>query len=225
MEYKDEDRGDWRQRPHRIRSSLRRCERATKPWRRRRTRASTPSPAKGWPRRWPAHRSWSTWPTRRRSRSRPVWSSSRPRGESARRRGGRRRGHHVALSVVGTERSRKRLLPRQDGARKADQGRRDSLHDRSRDAVLRVRGAIAQSGTDGQTVPCPRSYMQPIAAADVAVRPADIALGAPLNGTIEVAGPERARRFERPGRAIPDGDARIPDKWSQTTRRPLFRWN
>jgi nucleoside-diphosphate-sugar epimerase len=44
-------------------------------------------------------------------------------------------GHHVALSVVGTE----RLLPREDGPRKPDQGLRGSLHDRPRDAVLRVR--------------------------------------------------------------------------------------
>ena len=49
-------------------------------------------------------------------------------------------GHHVALSVVGTDRLLdKWLFPREDGPRRTDQGLQDSLYDRSRDAVLRVR--------------------------------------------------------------------------------------
>jgi uncharacterized protein YbjT (DUF2867 family) len=48
-------------------------------------------------------------------------------------------GHHVALSVVGTERlSQKRLLPCQDRPRETDRGIVDPLLDRPRDAVLRV---------------------------------------------------------------------------------------
>ena len=49
-------------------------------------------------------------------------------------------GHHVALSVVGTDRLRRqRLLPREDRAGEADQGIGDPVLDRARDAVLRVR--------------------------------------------------------------------------------------
>ena len=53
--------------------------------------------------------------------------------------------HHVALSVVGTDRLLevvpvpKWLLPREDGPGKSDQGFRDPVYDRARNAVLRVR--------------------------------------------------------------------------------------
>ncbi len=50
-------------------------------------------------------------------------------------------GHHVALSVVGTEpHARERLLPRQDRPGKPDQGVLDSLYDRACDPVFRIRG-------------------------------------------------------------------------------------
>src|SRR5690606_29789130 len=53
-------------------------------------------------------------------------------------------------------------------------------------------GAIAQSGTIGQTARLSPALFQPIAADDVASAVADVALAAPVNGTIEIAGPERA---------------------------------
>lgn len=49
-------------------------------------------------------------------------------------------GYHVALSVVGTERLQDRLLPRQVGPGKPDQGRRNLLHHCSRDPVLPIHG-------------------------------------------------------------------------------------
>src|SRR5262249_29726157 len=55
-------------------------------------------------------------------------------------------------------------------------------------------GGIAQSATDGQTVRLPPALMQPIAADDVAAVVADVALAKPLNGTFELAGPERIRQ-------------------------------
>ena len=73
-----EDRRDRRQRPHRNEAG-----RTASPEGPRgrggvaRYRASTPSPARGWPKRWRAPRSSSTWRTRRRSRTRRCWSSSR----------------------------------------------------------------------------------------------------------------------------------------------------
>jgi uncharacterized protein YbjT (DUF2867 family) len=57
-------------------------------------------------------------------------------------------------------------------------------------------GAIAQSGTDGQTVRLPPALMQPIVSDDVAEALADVALAAPLNGTLELAGPEPIRMDE-----------------------------
>ena len=52
-------------------------------------------------------------------------------------------------------------------------------------------GSIAQSATDGQTVLLPPARVQPVASDDVAAALADITLGAPVNGTIELAGPEQ----------------------------------
>jgi uncharacterized protein YbjT (DUF2867 family) len=55
-------------------------------------------------------------------------------------------------------------------------------------------GGIAQAATEGQTVRLPPALMQPIAADDVAAVMADVALAAPVNGTIELAGPEPIRQ-------------------------------
>ena len=51
---------------------------------------------------------------------------------------------------------------------------------------------IADSGTDGNTVRLSPSLFQPIAADDVAPVVAEVALAAPRNGIVEIAGPERA---------------------------------
>jgi uncharacterized protein YbjT (DUF2867 family) len=53
-------------------------------------------------------------------------------------------------------------------------------------------GAIAQSATEGTDVRVPTGAFQPIAADNVADAVADAALAEPLNGMIEIAGPERA---------------------------------
>ena len=55
-------------------------------------------------------------------------------------------------------------------------------------------GGIAQSATEGQTVRLPPVLMQSIASADVAAVMADAALAAPLNGTVDLAGPEPIRQ-------------------------------
>jgi len=51
-------------------------------------------------------------------------------------------------------------------------------------------GGIADSGADGNTVRLSTAPMQPVAADDVAATLADVAVAAPLNATIELAGPE-----------------------------------
>jgi uncharacterized protein YbjT (DUF2867 family) len=50
---------------------------------------------------------------------------------------------------------------------------------------------IADSATDGDTVRLPPALIQPIAADAVAGAVARTAVGAPINGTIEIAGPEQ----------------------------------
>jgi uncharacterized protein YbjT (DUF2867 family) len=113
-------------------------------------------------------------------------------------------GHHVALSVVGTE----RLL--QSGFFRAKMAQEELIQAsnvpytivRSTQFFEFVDG-IAQSATDGQTVRLSPAHIQPIVSDDVAAALAEVTLGAPVNGMIEIAGPERlcldelVRRFLR----------------------------
>ena len=57
-------------------------------------------------------------------------------------------------------------------------------------------GGIAQVGDRRATIRLPPALMQPIASDDVAAALADIAVGSPLNGIIEIAGPEPIRMDE-----------------------------
>jgi uncharacterized protein YbjT (DUF2867 family) len=106
-------------------------------------------------------------------------------------------GHHVALSVVGTE----RLLA--SGYFRAKMAQ-ENLIKASKIPYTIIRstqffefvGGIAQSATDGQTVRLSPALVQPIVSDDVAAAVADIAVGDPLNGTIELAGPEPIRLDE-----------------------------
>jgi uncharacterized protein YbjT (DUF2867 family) len=100
-------------------------------------------------------------------------------------------GHHVALSVVGADR-----LPN-SGYMRAKVAQ-EALIRSARVPYTIVRatqffeflGAIAGSSTDSGTVRLPPARMQPIAADDVAAALADVAVGTPVNGIVELAGPE-----------------------------------
>jgi uncharacterized protein YbjT (DUF2867 family) len=104
-------------------------------------------------------------------------------------------GHHVALSVVGTD----RLLASGYFRAKLAQ---EKLIKASSIPYTIVRatqffefvGGIAQAATEGQTVRLPPVLMQPIASDDVAAVTADVSLAEPLNGTFELAGPEPIRQ-------------------------------
>lgn len=102
--------------------------------------------------------------------------------------------HHIALSVVGTERLQGSGYFR--GKHAQEELIRSSglpytiVHSTQ---FYEFTGAIAQSGADGQTVHLPPALFQPIAADDVADIMADVALGAPANRMIEIAGPDRVR--------------------------------
>ncbi len=56
--------------------------------------------------------------------------------------------------------------------------------------------SIAQNATEGTTARLPSALMQPIASDDVAAALADVAVGEPINGTVEIAGPEKIRQDE-----------------------------
>ncbi len=106
-------------------------------------------------------------------------------------------GHHVALSVVGTE----RLL--ESGYFRAKIAQENLIKGSSIPySIIRatqfyefVKG-IADFSTDGNKVRLPPVLIQPMAADDVASAVGRIALGAPENGTVEVGGPEKFRLDE-----------------------------
>lgn len=106
-------------------------------------------------------------------------------------------GHHVALSVVGADR-----LPA-SGYLRAKMAQ-ENLITASGIPFTIVRatqffefvGSIAQAATDGTTVRLPPALMQPIASNNVAAALADVALGEPINGLVELAGPEPIRQDE-----------------------------
>jgi uncharacterized protein YbjT (DUF2867 family) len=101
--------------------------------------------------------------------------------------------HHVALSIVGTDRTPDNGYFRAKVAQ-------EKLIETSGIPYTIIRatqfleflGAIADSSADGNRVRLPPGLFQPIAADDVAAIVADVALAAPRGGIVEVAGPERA---------------------------------
>jgi uncharacterized protein YbjT (DUF2867 family) len=105
--------------------------------------------------------------------------------------------HHVALSVVGADR-----LPA-SGYLRAKVAQENLIKTsgipftivRSTQFFEFVKG-IAQSATEGQTVRLSPGLMQPIAADDVAAALTDVAVAEPVNGTVEIAGPEPIRMDE-----------------------------
>ena len=103
-------------------------------------------------------------------------------------------GHHVALSVVGSDR-----LP-DSGYLRAKVAQEELIKESSIPYSI-VRATqffefltrIADSATEGNTVRLPSVGFQPLAADDVASVVSKVAIGSPLNGIVEVAGPEQFR--------------------------------
>ena len=118
--------------------------------------------------------------------------------------------HHVALSVVGTDR-----LPA-SGYFRAKMAQEELIKAGTIPYTIvratqffEFAGGIAQSASDGQTIRLPPAPMQPIAADDVAAALADAATARPFNGTVELAGPEPIRMDEFVRRFLAAvGDAR-----------------
>jgi len=105
--------------------------------------------------------------------------------------------HHVALSVVGTDRLSASGYFRgkiaQEKLIRAGKIPYTIVHSTQ---FFEFLGGIVQSGADGQTVRLSPAYVQPIVSDDVADAMAHYTLGAPVNGVVEIAGPERVRLSE-----------------------------
>jgi uncharacterized protein YbjT (DUF2867 family) len=68
---------------------------------------------------------------------------------------------------------------------------------------------MADEATDGGKVRVPPVLIQPMASADVAAAVSEVAIGAPINGIVEIGGPEAFRFADFVGRRLRDaGDAR-----------------
>jgi uncharacterized protein YbjT (DUF2867 family) len=101
--------------------------------------------------------------------------------------------HHVALSIVGTDRTPDNGYFRAKVAQERLIVASGIPYTIIRSTqFLEFLGAIAASSTEGSTVRLSPGLFQPIAAEDVAAITADVALAAPRNGIVEIAGPERA---------------------------------
>ena len=111
--------------------------------------------------------------------------------------------HHVALSVVGTD----RLLGSGPGSLSGyfrAKMAQENLIKASGIPFTIVHATqffefvknIAQSATDGSTIRLSPVLMQPMVSDDVAAAVADVALGEPMNAMVEVAGPDKIRQDE-----------------------------
>jgi uncharacterized protein YbjT (DUF2867 family)/quercetin dioxygenase-like cupin family protein len=111
--------------------------------------------------------------------------------------------HHVALSVVGTD----RLLGSGPGSLSGyfrAKMAQENLIEASGIPFTIVQATqffefvknIAQSATDGTTIRLSPVLMQPMVSDDVAAAVADVALGEPMNAMVEVAGPDKIRQDE-----------------------------
>ncbi len=127
--------------------------------------------------------------------------------------------HHVALSVVGSE----RMLD--SGYFRAKVAQENLIKGspmpysivRATQFFEFVKG-IADFSTDGNKVRLPSALIQPMAADDVASAIGQVAMGPPVNGTVEVGGPEKFRldelvrkglaAWKDPREVVADPDAR-----------------
>jgi uncharacterized protein YbjT (DUF2867 family) len=111
--------------------------------------------------------------------------------------------HHVALSVVGTDRLSESGYMRAKIAQ-------EKLIEQSSIPYSIVHATqffefikgIADGGTVGNTVRLAPVLIQPAAAEDVATEVAKVAVGAPINGIVEIGGPEEFRLDELVGRYL-----------------------
>jgi len=119
-------------------------------------------------------------------------------------------GHHVTLSVVGADQLLESGYFRAKAAQEEVVKRGPVPY-----TILRATqlfesiGHVADTSTDGDTIRLPPAFVRPQAADDVASALADVAVGSPLNDTVELAGPEAFRLDELARRVLKtNGDPR-----------------
>jgi len=100
--------------------------------------------------------------------------------------------HHVALSIVGTDRSDNGYFRAKVAQEKLIEASGIPYTVIRSTQFMEFLRAIADSSADGNNVRLSPGLFQPIAADDVAANVADVALAPPRNGIVEIAGPERA---------------------------------
>jgi uncharacterized protein YbjT (DUF2867 family) len=100
--------------------------------------------------------------------------------------------HHVALSIVGIDRTDNGYFRAKLAQEKLIEVSGIPYTIVRATQFLEFLGGIAASGAEGNIVRLPPVLFQPIAADDVASVVAEVALAAPRNGIVEIAGPERA---------------------------------
>jgi uncharacterized protein YbjT (DUF2867 family) len=100
--------------------------------------------------------------------------------------------HHVALSIVGIDRSDNGYFRAKVAQEKLIEASRIPYTIIRATQFLEFLGAVAASAADGNTVRVSPGLFQPIAADDVAANVAAVALAPPRSGIVEIAGPERA---------------------------------
>jgi uncharacterized protein YbjT (DUF2867 family) len=106
-------------------------------------------------------------------------------------------GHHVALSVVGTDRLT------ESGYFRAKLAQEELIQNSAIPYTIvhatqffEFMNGIADAATDGNTVRLPPALIRPMAADDVATALAKVAIGPPLNRIVEIAGPDEFRLDE-----------------------------
>jgi len=100
--------------------------------------------------------------------------------------------HHVALSIVGTDRSDNGYFRAKVAQEKLIKASGVPYTIIRATQFLEFLGGIADASAEGSVVRLPPGLFQPIAADDVARFVAEAALARPRNGIVEIAGPQRA---------------------------------
>jgi uncharacterized protein YbjT (DUF2867 family) len=107
--------------------------------------------------------------------------------------------HHVALSIVAIDRTDNGYFRAKVAQEKLIVASGIPYTIIRSTQFMEFLGGIADSSAEGNTVRLPPVLFQPIAADDVASIVAEVALAAPKNGIVEIAGPERAPFQESEG--------------------------
>ncbi len=128
-------------------------------------------------------------------------------------------GHHVALSVVGTE------LLSESGYFRGKIAQEKLIRESGMPYTIvhstqffEFLGGIAKSAAEGEKVRLSTAFVQPISSDDVAAALTEVTLDSPVNGIVEIAGPERFRMPELMQQYFEStGDPRevVGDSWAR----------